>query len=100
MERDPRLYLLPVPDVHPVILVFLALLNFCIPGAGLMLGACVAGDPYFLHEFYTGLEYLWWSFLVVGVLLSWADGARMLFEACRCENWRRHNRCCCQQKRR
>ena len=43
-ERDPRLYLIPVPDVHPILLVPLALLNFCIPGVGLMVGACIAGD--------------------------------------------------------
>ena len=99
MERDPRLQLIPVPDVHPILLVPLALVNFCIPGVGLMVGACIAGDPYFLHEFYTGLSYLWWSFLVVGIVLSWADGVRMLYEACKRDNWARHNaRCCVRRK--
>ena len=74
--------LVPAPRVHPVVLVVCGLINFILPGVGLMIAACIANDPArLMSEFWMGLTMLMLSFFFIGVIWSWIDGAVMIFIA-------------------
>lgn len=74
--------LVPAPRVHPVILVVCGLINFILPGVGLMIAACIANDPVrLMSDFWMGLTMLLLSFFFIGVIWSWIDGAVMIFVA-------------------
>ena len=79
---DPRMMLVPAPRVHPVVLVVCGLINFILPGVGLMIAACIANDPArLMSDFWMGLTMLMLAFFFIGVIWSWIDGAVMIFVA-------------------